>query len=123
MQGTSFHLICESISQRLSRAVCELRKVVSVKMIMGKSEGARYSGVNEVMHIREQRVYILSARSDGCCFTRCIVSSMEAGCQSRFVPVSPTMIKGLATEHELASMKRADLTGRQTLCNALHEGF
>lgn len=40
-----------------------------------------------------------------------------------FCFVSPTMIKGLATAYELASMKRADLTDGQAFSNALHEGF
>lgn len=48
---------------------------------------------------------------------------MEPGCQSFIDLVSPTMIKGLVTAYELASMKRSDLTGGQTFSNALHEGI
>lgn len=53
-------------------------------IIVRKYEGARYSDVNEVMHRGRWRVYILAAWSVGCCFTRCIVSLTEPGCQSWF---------------------------------------
>ena len=49
---------------------------------VSRSEGARYSDVNEVMHIGRQRVYMLAVYSGGCCYTRCIVSLMEPGRQS-----------------------------------------
>lgn len=51
-------------------------------------KGARYNDVNEVMHIRKRTVEI-----GGCCFTRCLVSPVEAGRRSRFVSGRPTMIK------------------------------
>lgn len=128
MQSTSFHSIYESISQRLNRAVYEFHGVFFVRMLVvveSKSEGARYSDVNEVMHIGRWRVFILAVRRAGCGFARCIVSLKEPGRQSWFVffIVSPTMIKELATVYELASMKQADRTGCQTFSNALHEGF
>ena len=46
--------------QRLNRAVYEVHVKMSVVVIVSKSEGARYSDVNEVMHIGRQRVYILA---------------------------------------------------------------
>lgn len=51
-------------------------------------KGARYNDVNEVMHIRKRTVEI-----GGCCFTRCLVSPVEASRRSWFVSGGPTMIK------------------------------
>lgn len=101
-----FHFLCENVG-----------------IIVCKYENAWCSDVNEVMHTGRPRAYIMAVGSGGCCFTRYIESLTEAGRQSPLVFVSPTMIKGLATAYELASMKRADLTGGQTFSNALHEGF
>lgn len=66
--------------------------------------------VNEIMHTVTESVR--------CCFTKC-----KAWFPVIFCFLLPTMIKGLATTYELASVKQSDLTGSQTFSNALREGF
>lgn len=107
MQCTAFHLLNEDMSQRLNRAVCTVNSMRYLWKCQWFSVCGSLRVLDTMMWMKVKHlgwtVYIAAVRC------------------SAFV--SPTMIKGLATMYELASMKQANLTVSQTFSNALHEGL
>lgn len=85
------HLILSCVRKYILKSEQSIVRIMSI-FIGGRwpfvsYKGARYNDVNEVMHIRKWRV------TDGCCFTRCLVSPVEAGRRPWFVSCRLTMIR------------------------------
>lgn len=87
-QGISFYLVQDNIIPKFEQSIVRIMSIfIGGWWPFVSYKGARYNDVNEVMHIRKWRV------TGGCCFTRCLVSPVEAGRRPWFVSCRPTMIR------------------------------